>query len=870
MQRDVRNRSCEGCDFHKGAESVCITGQGRSPTGAMIVSDPPSAMDDRNGKLAGDDGLQYLNSVAADIGFDLDDVYITPFFKCSPGERRNDKKTVAAAQKACAQYLDEEIKRTNPRAILAMGASAYYYFAHKQGITKNRGQEFFHEESGCMVIPTISPRAVLIRPELMTDFEADVRKWWRYASGQSSKIDIDVVEVKDRLQFGIMMAQLEKDDTPATFDLETRGFHSMKTGYSKVWCAAITKGRKNDRGEYIVYLVGLEHPDSGWDTNKDSNEAHDVIRQVCEYLITKGRMVGHNVKFDRRWIEGLAKRWGIKLGELKPIHFDTIIAAHLTNETRYLNLLNQASVELGVSDWGKGQQHFGSREGDPADILARNCKELTGKKPDKTWLGDLWGEDALGTYCAYDTVYTHLLYESLKHKLTEDQGIARLAKKLMFPGVDALTAVELNGIYVRQDLMKANEKIVAGDRDDSYKMLLEFLPPEHREAADFGNDNYVRKWLYADEPDGLGLTPLSYTPSGQPKADAPTLVQINHEAVKSLLTFRKSETQLAFFAQWTEWMGDNSRVYPYYNLTGTVTGRRSCGNPNLQQVPRVPVMRSCFGAPEGKLFMEADFSQLEVRIAAWLSGDEALLEIFNEGRDAYTASAAQMFNIPDAEVDKEMRQRHKARVLGYIYDMSSNGFVTYAFDTFGLIFTEDEAKTDREEFFAMFPGILGWHERQKHLVRKHAQVVSPTGRTRHLFNIMSSNMGERMKAERQAINSPDQGTGADWTLAAAVELQDMLDPAKAMVVGDIHDALLFELDQEHWRESAATILQVMEAPKIMKTLGVDAPIRMVAEGKIGMGWGEGEEFTLGGVGGKADLATLALPAEILSGQGQKA
>ncbi len=560
------------------------------------------------------------------------------------------------------------------------------------------------------------------------------------------------------------------------------------------------------------------------------------------------------------------------------IGFDTLAAAGLLDEQRPLNLRDQADMAFGVGNWGKGEQRFGFMEGDPSDILARNAK-----RPTKGHLGDWWGSDGMGAYCARDVAYTHLLYEYQRPALREQQGLARLLKYLVLPGLAAFTEVERNGLYLDADFMGRSELSLTRFATALKGLVVDTVDPglmaEWVERANaktkkgapsapagdvLGNEHFLRAWIFTD-PRGLGLPVTKRTEKrGEPSVDAGALKDLQHPAMVKLQRLQKALKNCGFFDQWREWMCDCGRIHPYYNVLaasserdddsgGTVTGRRSCDKPNAQQIPRKGMMRGCIAAPPGYVFLEVDYSQLEVRIMAWLSEDETLLDVYERGGDVYIHFASIRYGIPEAEITKAQRQSAKPFVLGLIYGMQARSFRKYAHSMFGIEMTDAEAEEGHALFFRTYPGVLRFHEQQKMVVARDLQVMSPTGRIRHLVNILSLDKWERLKAERQSINSPDQGTGADMTLAAMIDMMGLggfpegrlLPEDEVRIVGDVHDALLFELRVDTWRENARLILQAMEVPRILtETLGVQIPVRMVAEGTVGPRWGRGKKFAL--------------------------
>jgi DNA polymerase I-like protein with 3'-5' exonuclease and polymerase domains len=548
-----------------------------------------------------------------------------------------------------------------------------------------------------------------------------------------------------------------------------------------------------------------------------------------------------------------------------------------------MTLLDQASVALGVNSWGKGVQSFGLGEVDDLRNLVDpeygwfeetpTGKQRLKKLGVKERLTPFYGPDGMSYYMARDVAYTHLLYEWQRVRLLEQPGTTKLMRRLILPGVGSFLRVELNGLYLDQVRMADHDRTLAARavelsaglwRDHVSDELaawweerewraqrghkkLEYVPGPKRRLPSgdpWHNNTFIKGWLYGKAPVGLGLKTVAFTKTGEPKVDEPTLRLYVHPSLEAFGELKKALKGREFFQQWRDWLGADGRIHASFNLTGTITGRRSNDHPNLQQVPRDTFIRTCFGAPPGYLFLECDYSQLEVRLAAWLAGEETMLRIFAEGGDIYRSTAAGLLNKRPEDITSDERRRAKAYVLGFLYGMGAGGFVRYAKATYDLEFTLEEAQVVRDVYFSLYPGLVRWHEEQRRKARRDHQVTSPTGRIRHLINIMSWKGYERGKAERQAINAPVQGLGADFTLASIIELLQVLDPDEARPVGDVHDAVLFEIREDVWEKCVKTILRVMERPKLMRELAGQWPVRVKAEAQLGSHWKLGQTLEL--------------------------
>lgn len=263
----------------------------------------------------------------------------------------------------------------------------------------------------------------------------------------------------------------------------------------------------------------------------------------------------------------------------------------------------------------------------------------------------------------------------------------------------------------------------------------------------------------------------------------------------------------------------------------------NCENPNLQQVPRNAMMRSCFGPPPGYDMVEMDYSQIELRLVADDANEKTMLRIFGDGGDIHAATATA---ITRAEPTKESRFQAKAINFGFIYGLSARNYVKYAWLNFGLRVTEDDATKFRESFFRRYR-LKAWHKAKKEEAQKCGYVSTWTGRRRHLPAAMSDEYGpEKSEALRQAVNSPIQGGAAELTLASAIEIREKL-KGKVHVVGSIHDSLLMYIKKEHTLELIPRIKAIMEHPYMLDVFDKQFKVPITVDVKIG-NWGIGKEL----------------------------
>jgi DNA polymerase I-like protein with 3'-5' exonuclease and polymerase domains len=315
-----------------------------------------------------------------------------------------------------------------------------------------------------------------------------------------------------------------------------------------------------------------------------------------------------------------------------------------------------------------------------------------------------------------------------------------------------------------------------------------------------------------------------------------------HPMVELLIERRKWAKQESTYTR--PWVNQilttrQRRIYPNYNITGTVTGRLSS---NLQQIPRDNFIRGIITAPKGWTLIEADFSQIELRIAAMVSHDPAMMAVYQRGEDLHTLMASAITGKPPEFITKEERSRAKAANFGFIYGMGWRNFGGYARQQFGIVVTPEQAQHYRTSFFLRFPGLVNWHDSQRRQAQVLGYVDSPIGRRRRVPAVRSADKEMRAEAERQAINSPVQGFASDLTLMAMKAFDDaqhsqLLDSGQVRLLGNVHDSLLFEATDDYAPVVAPQIKMLMETLPIEELFGYTPPVPIVADVSLVKHWG---------------------------------
>jgi len=311
--------------------------------------------------------------------------------------------------------------------------------------------------------------------------------------------------------------------------------------------------------------------------------------------------------------------------------------------------------------------------------------------------------------------------------------------------------------------------------------------------------------------------------------------------VADILEYRELQKLLSTYIDNLPTMvdGDN-RLHAHFSQAGTTTGRMSSQAPNMQNIPiktsRGAAIRRAIIAPKGYSLMSADYSQIELRVVAFISGDGKLIESFKEGQDIHTAVAAEVFGVPLEYVDKEMRRRAKAINFGILYGMGSNALAAST----GV--SKKEAQEYLSEYFKRFPGIARYVENIKIEVRTRGYTKTWFGRRRYFEGIRSPLPYVQAQAERMALNAPIQGTSADIIKIAMARMDSVLEKQNlrdgASLIAQVHDELVYEVKDEKVAEIAEMLRVCMESVMTLEeTKGV--PLKVDVE--VGKNWGEMEQ-----------------------------
>lgn len=773
-----RNSNCKDCGLWQSAENPCLWGVGdRMKTKLMIISDAPDQLADRNGKpLSSKSGL-LLMSLLEDIGIKRSECYITHSVKCKPPEGR---PPTNPELKACKPYILSEIEQVKPAMILILGALALKQVA-KGKITEVHGQIL--EVGNFPMIATFSPGAALRDPARLPGLRKDIARLGAALSGDlPTEEDLHWKVIRTLKDWNEFIPEYQASKEIAV-DIETTGLDENAPDAKINTIQFSLDNNKN-------YSLPIAVRDSPWKHKQSVDFIHTLIQESRGKVI-----VGQNFKFDNKWIR---KHFGAKFHTTA----DTMLMHHLLDENSPHGLKEMATEFCNAPSY---------------DVDLKT----------KLGLGDLV---KFYKYGCFDTHYTLRLYKIFRQKLLKLPTLRRLFYRLVMPAARMFEDIERDGICIDMDRLDATEKLFTQRKNDILVKMNKLAGKE----INWNSPQQVGELFFTQ----LKLPVLEKTATGAPSTGESVMLRLKnkHPLAELLVEYRGIEKNLStYILGWRKLMhGD--RLYMSTKIHGTVTGRFAS---RLHQVPRDPEIRGHIIAPEGWVKVVADYSQIELRLAAIVSNDQRMRMIFQTGGDIHLATAAFILGKSEDKVTKEERKMAKAVNFGLLYGMGWPKLVIYARDNYGVDMTDAQAKSFRTRYFETYSGLLTWHARQRRVVKAFGEVSSLSGRVRHLPGIYSSDQGVRAEAERQSINAPNQGFGSgDLKAMAMVEIHETLPRNRVRIVGEVHDSILLWVKKGHVHSMIPRIGNIMEAPALVKEFKINLTVPIVADFEIGP-WGYG-------------------------------
>src|SRR5690606_15807240 len=458
--------SCARCALHKTAEHVCLMGRGPVPCDVMIVGEAPGRREDDVGKPFQGKAGQLLDRLMEEAGILRSEVYITNAVRCRPPENRTPK---AREIEACSHWMRVELEAVKPKYVLLLGATAVKALLGDK-LKDVRGRAVVKD--GITYFATYHPAAAFYDPRnrIIYQLQADIERFASIIKGgvkKPPKFNPRLVTTIEELNECLEDIAQNK---AIVLDIET-GDLSPWTPGADVVCIGL--GTKRNQ-----WVVPLNHRQSPFKRRK----AQEIVVSCIAQALQGKKLINHNFKFDALWLK-------VKFGLDFRFHFDTMIAAHLLDDNRPKGLKTLAQIYFGAPDWD----------------ISKKEKKGAAKLP------------KLAEYCAYDLYWTRRLWLKFKEELRKDDGLWRLFKYVLVPAANMYVDAEYRGVYIDMSMLDEVEQSLLKELDDIQKQLDKF-----KKGVNWNSNQQIAQYLFKEQ----GLTPLEYTPKGNPSTSESILKRL--------------------------------------------------------------------------------------------------------------------------------------------------------------------------------------------------------------------------------------------------------------------------------------------------------------------------------------------------------
>lgn len=628
------------------------------------------------------------------------------------------------------------------------------------------------------------------------------------------------------------------------FDFETTGLYpwAVQGGRAnggigaRIVAASFTVPQAGPDGHWngeqpVTWVLPCSHPESPW-----GGTWRSVLRRVLEVIRRHEKpLSGHNGKFDLKYA---AATVGVNL--VSQFSWDTMDGQRMLETGRGLSnkLGDVCEREFGVASW----KDFDFRQPGSAETYP---------------LVDL------GEYAARDTYWTWRLKRRQQERMFLGRGdgvepdgseevreyqLGKLATWVAMPTVASLAQIEVQGFTLDRELTsRLLEEDTAAAAEALEWMRTRYYRPDPVTGIDRGLEPIdastapTSHWFQEFMSRGLkagDLEIIALTPKGKPQWNKSVLGKLARKhgegsTADMVLKQRHHTKRAEFLSSWLSVVSPDGQIHANYN-TGMVTGRLSSSEPNMQQVNKK--LRPCFVPLPGYVVADFDFSQIEMRVAAYIARSQPMLEAFNEGKDLHRMLAAQVTGKAEEDVTPEERQKAKGTNFGLLFGLGAFGLQAYAEDNYGVTMSRDESQEFYHAYFRTWRGLKDWHAAVEARLLRDGFSISPLGRIRYF-----SGGKHDLNA---AINAPVQGMASDLMQLALADIQGLLPAGSGRgrvegvkPVGTVHDSAVILLPADDWKAKALEVKERMEdLNPLLRRLGVELDVPIVTEATIGTRW----------------------------------
>ena len=623
----------------------------------------------------------------------------------------------------------------------------------------------------------------------------EFKTWLRQL--QEQEPEIEPTNPPKAAQYTIILEQDQLDTwLKRLHDAELFAFDTETTSLDYMQAELVGVSFAVDVGE--AAYVPLAHDYTGAPEQLDRQAVLERLKPLLQD--PQQSKVGQHLKYD--W--HILRHYGI---DLAGINHDTMLASYVLDSTATRHDMDSLAAHY----LDHQTIHF-------EDIAGKGAKQISFNQIDL---------EQAGPYAAEDAEVTLRLHQCLWPQLQQRPALHALYSDLEIPLIPVLAQIEHTGVQLDVALLQTQSQELA-------QRLLQLEREAHEQAGqpfNLGSPKQLQQILFEQQ----GLPVKKKTPKGQPSTAEDVLAELalDYSLPRLILEHRSlSKLKSTYTDKLPLQVNPNTgRVHTSYHQAVTSTGRLSSSDPNLQNIPvRTPEgrrIRQAFVSPKGYVILAADYSQIELRIMAHLSGDEGLLNAFAAGLDIHRATAAEVFDIAVDTVDGEQRRSAKAINFGLIYGMSAFGLARQ------LNISRSAAQEYVDRYFERYPGVKAFMDNTRQQAAERGYVETVWGRRLYLPEINHRNQQRRQGAERTAINAPMQGTAADIIKRAMLAVSTWLSESQlsARMIMQVHDELVFEVQED-------TLEEVRTGVEARMVAAADLKVPLLVDVGSGANWDE--------------------------------
>lgn len=666
----------------------------------------------------------------SEVGFDLEDITFLSAVSCSPLlPQEINKKAVSICSK---NFLESSLSSATPKLVLLVGSLPFHLFFDGYSMLEKHGSIL--NKDGTLFMPIMLPAKGHNEVRITDMIKKDLLVARKFLLNEPTHPSREYTLIKT--ESDLKKFEFLRNSEMLAVDIETNDLDPFSKE-SSIWTIAFCYDKNK------AVCVPLGHVECVNVTFKKRCE--DFVRMV---LCGDSKKVFHNATFDVKWLNHFGY-------SVKNLHADTMVMAHYLNEHR-----SSLSLKALAAEYLNG------------------CRE--------TMSSTL---SLLADYNMEDTDNTFQLYNLFYSEFQKFPKLWSLMETVVFPMLEVIVEMETNGTKIDLEYSKSLSERVRQKKQSLIEYIHEKWPI--MSGIDIDSPKQLSEVFFVK----LGLDPIKKTKTGY-SVDADTLKQLSSKSglAKRILAYRKAEKLLnTYIDKLPTMVGHDGRVRGKFHLTRTRSYRLASSNPNLQNIPREKAIRNMFVAERGKVLLNYDAAQAEVRIIASIAPELVMIEAFNKNKDLHRITASRVLGVPVDSVSDEDRQKAKGTLFGLLYGSSPEGFQNYAQNEFNIKFSLEDCKKIHTNFFLVYPGLRKYFNDVENHIRQYGRLVYPCGAIarfdeyKGMYDIPASVL-------RQGYNLPVQGSSSLIVNYVMSRIRKIIKCYKldVKILSTVHDSILFE------------------------------------------------------------------------------